>query len=191
MNNKNYRRAILLFSFLLLLGAYPAQAQKIAEKSNLLWWATVSPNIGTEIALSNQWSLDATFSYHPWRIWETTNLRHWLVSPELRWWYCRSYEGSFWGVHALAGQFNVRALPLTGMPESYDYAGFLAGGGLSYGYHLPLSARWSLEFTVGGGYVWISYDKYECKECREKIATGYYNYFGPTRVGLSLIYFLQ
>lgn len=177
--------------FCLLLCCFSVRAQQIAEKTNIIGWTTLSPNIGGEISLSRQWSLDANFSYHPWKLSATTSLRHWLLSPELRWWYCRSFEGSFWGVHLLAGQFNVRALPLTGMPKDYEYAGFLIGGGVSYGYHLPLSARWGMEFTVGVGYAWIDYDKYECKQCREKIAEGQYNYFGPTRLGISLIYFLQ
>jgi hypothetical protein len=130
-------------------------------------------------------------SYHSWKLSETLNLQHWLLSPELRWWYCRSYEGSFWGLHALAGQFNVHAIPLIGMPEEYEYAGLLWGGGVSYGYHLPLSVRWGFEFTLGAGYVRMNYDKYECKECREKIAEGKYNYFGLTRIGALIIYFMQ
>jgi hypothetical protein len=177
--------------FLLLIISFPLQAQKIAEKTNLAGWASLSPNIGGEIALSRKWSLDAGLSYHPWKISNAVSLRHWLLSPEIRWWPCHSFKGSFWGIHALTGQFNVHAIPLTGMPKEYEYAGFLIGGGLSYGYYFPLSTRWSLELSIGAGYVWIDYDKYECKECLEKIAEGAYNYFGLTRLGLSLIYFLQ
>jgi hypothetical protein len=179
---------ILLF---FLLCSPAAQAQKISEKTNVLFLATLSPNIGTEIVLSNRFTLDASLSYHPWKLSKTIHLKHWLFSPELRWWYCRSNEGSFWGLHALTGQFDVHSLPFTRMPKEYEYGGFLYGGGLSYGYHLPLSVHWGLEFTVGAGYLRIEYDKYECTSCREQIAEGTYNYFGPTRAGISLVYFLQ
>jgi hypothetical protein len=180
-----------LFLYLLLSCPHIAQGQKIAEKTNLLGWATLSPNLGTEFVLSRHWSFDASLSYQPWKISESTSLRHWLVSPEIRLWNCRVFEGSFIGLHLLAGQFNVKAIPLTGLPKDNEYSGFLAGGGVSYGYHLPLSARWAMELTAGAGYVWIDYDRYECRECREKIAEGTYSYFGLTRLGVSLIYFLQ
>jgi hypothetical protein len=181
--------ALLIFIFL-TTGFY-AFRQKTAEKTNLLFLATLSPNIGTEISVARNTSLDLTLSYHPWKISDNLSLRHWIVSPELRFWNCRSYEGTFFGLHLLVGQFNVHAIPLTQMPKNNEYAGFIVGGGLSYGYHFPLSARWGMEFTLGLGYIRISYDRYECKECREKIAEGNYNYFGPTRLGMSLIYFLQ
>jgi hypothetical protein len=182
---------ILAVLFIFLQFSVNLKAQKIAEKTNLAGWATLSPNIGTEVALAQQWTLEARLSYHPWKILETVSLRHWMASPEIRYWLCRNFEGSFVGFHAVTGQFNVRALPLTGMSRYYEYAGFFAGGGFNYGYQLPLSARWGLEFTAGLGYVWIAYDKFECKECREKVAQGFYNYFGPTRFGISLMYFLQ
>lgn len=167
-----------------------AGAQQVVEKTNLLGVATLSPNIGTEISFSRRWSLEASLSYHPWKSLGKVRMRHWLVSPELRYWLCRSYEGSFFGLHALAGGFNVMAVPLTGLSDKYVYTGFLSGAGLSYGYHLPLSARWSLEFIAGAGYAWINYDRYECRECLEKIAEGKYHYFGLTRLGISLVYFL-
>lgn len=187
-------RTVFFSAFFLLLFlscTFTVRAQKIAEKTNFLGWATLTPNVGTEVALSRRWSFDTILSYHPWKPFKSVSFRHWLVSPEIRWWYCRTYEGSFWGLHALAGQFNVKALPLVSLPKENEYAGVFAGGGISYGYHLPLSARWGMEFTVGAGYVWINYDKYECKECREKVAEGTYHYLGLTRIGLSLVYFLQ
>jgi hypothetical protein len=183
-----------MFFSLVFLHFSNTYAQSAAEKTNLLGWATLSPNIGTEFAVmnkTNKWSLDAQLSYHPWKPFSGRSLRHWLASPELRWWYCRRFEGSFWGVHLLGGEFNVHDLPLLGMSKEYEYSGYLIGGGISYGYQIPLSPRWGMEFTAGIGYVWISYDKYECKECREKVAEGNYNYYGLTRLGVSLIYFLQ
>jgi hypothetical protein len=182
----------LLYCLLLLaLPLQGLQAQRIIEKTNLLWWGTLTPNVGMELYLSPRWSVDANFTYHPWKLSESVSLRHWMISPEARYWFCRTFEGSFVGLHALAGKFNVHAIPMTGLPDEYEYAGFMLGAGLSYGYHLPLARRWSMEFTAGAGFIRFDYDKYECKACREKVARGYYYYVGPTRLGVSLIYFLQ
>lgn len=185
-------KCILALLFLLLSSvSMRTYSQKIAEKSNLLYWATTTPNIAMEVSLSKRFSLDVSGGYNPWLFSQHVSFRHWLVQPEIRYWPCRVFEGHFWGIHGLGGRFNLQALPFFQMPHEYSYEGRFYGGGLAYGFHFPLGSKFGLELTVGAGYVRIEYDKYKCLECREKVAMGNYNYFGPTRLGVSVIYMLR
>lgn len=44
-----------------------------------------------------------------------------------------------------------------------------------------------MEATIGAGYARLDYDKYACGKCGEKLGHNNKNYFGPTKVGLSII----
>lgn len=72
-----------------------------------------------------------------------------------------------------------------------SFEGWLAGLGGSYGYHLIMSPRFSMEFTVGIGYTFLKYDKNRCTDCKKKIGEGVSHFFGPTKAGVSLVYMLK
>ena len=44
---------------------------------------------------------------------------------------------------------------------------------------------------IGAGYAYMKYDKFRCAECGERIGSFTRSYFGPTRVGFSISYFLR
>ena len=71
------------------------------------------------------------------------------------------------------------------------YRGNLYGGGLSYGYHFAFGKRWGLELTLGIGYAWLDYKEYYCTYCAELRGKKNRHYLGPTRAGVSLIYFIK
>ena len=54
-----------------------------------------------------------------------------------------------------------------------------------------LGDRFSIEAVIGGGYARMEYDKYRCAGCGERMGHYKRNYFGPTRAGVSLIYFIR
>jgi hypothetical protein len=123
-----------------------------------------------------------------------TKVKHWLAQPELRYWLCERFNGSFFGVHALVGEFNLADLKLPGglLPflEGNRFEGLLYGGGVTFGHQWILGKRWSLEAAVGGGFARIQYDKFKCASCSPKLESNTYNYFGLTRTVVSLVYFL-
>lgn len=51
--------------------------------------------------------------------------------------------------------------------------------------------RWGLEATLGVGYLFLKYDKYRCEKCGELEARTTGHYFGPTKVGLTLIFLIK
>jgi hypothetical protein len=166
-----------------------------AVKSNLLYDATTTFNLGTEFRLSRRYSLDISGNYNPWTFSDNKKFKHVLVQPELRYWLCESFFGHFFGLHLLYSHYNIGGINMPGdiFPalEKNRYQGDLYGAGLGYGYHKVLSSRWSLEFELGVGYVYTSYKEYDCKTCGAYKGTHHKNYFAPTKAAISLVYMIK
>ncbi|MDR1500538.1 MAG: DUF3575 domain-containing protein [Tannerellaceae bacterium] len=177
----------LMTSFLLKTSA---SAQQVGAKSNVLHDVTTTMNLGLEVGLSSRWTLDLPVSYNPWDFSGNRKFKLWLIQPEMRYWMCEKFSGHFFGIHAHMGGYNAGAIKWLGI-EKYRYQGTLYGAGVSYGYQWVLSPRWSIEATIGLGYAYLSQSKYLCEKCAVKIEDTTRNYFGPTRVGVSLIYMMK
>ncbi len=193
-------RKILIIALILIASWVPRQmvlAQKVAVKTNLAHWAVgVSPNLALEFALGQKMTLEIGGGLNRWVFSENKKVKHWLVQPELRYWFCESFNGHFIGLHGHGGEFNVGNFDIPiGRLDVFDdkrYEGYFYGGGLSYGYQWVLSKRWSLEAGLGAGYAHIDYDKFDGPNyCGEKLDEGKENYWGITKVALSFIYFFK
>ena len=195
---------MLLTTFALAGATSMADAQEVSVKTNLLYDATSTPNIGVEIGLRGRSTFNITYGLNPWEFDSDRHgkryAKHWVVMPEYRWWPCARLTGHFFGVHAMGGQLNVSNidLPAPGAffngPKLNDvgpdsrYQGAFAGGGLTYGYQYPLSRHWNLEAEIGVGYAHVWYDRYPCSECGTRLEKGGTNYAGLTKLGLSIMY---
>ncbi|MDR0332994.1 MAG: DUF3575 domain-containing protein [Dysgonamonadaceae bacterium] len=159
-------------------------------KSNLLYGATGTFNLGVEFRTGARTSLDLPFSWNPWEFSDTRQWRHLLAQPEFRFWTRETFRGHFFGLHGHYAYYNVGGLPepFSTHMQNHRFEGWLAGAGLSYGYRWNFNHRWAMEATIGAGYAYLSYDKYECGDCGAHLGEVAKNYFGPTKVGLSLIY---
>jgi hypothetical protein len=159
-------------------------------KSNLLYDATGTFNLGVEFRTGPRTSLDVPFSWNPWTFSDNRKWKHFLFQPEFRYWTRETFRGHFFGLHGHYAYYNVGNLPKPFSPhmQSHRFQGWLAGAGLSYGYRWNFNHRWAMEATLGAGYAYLSYDKYECGNCGDHLGEHAKNYFGPTKVGLSLIY---
>lgn len=191
------KRSLLIGILLCGLFHFPdLLAQVLALKTNLAADAVLSPNLSLELRLGNRLTLDVTGHYNPLSSKESLHRwKHWLLQPELRLWRCEPFSGHFWGVHLLAGEYNVAdsdfPFGLYKGTRFGRYEGFVMGAGVSYGYQWILSPRWGVEMELGGGYVKASYDRYRCAHCGEKTASGHKNYLGPTKAALSIVYLLK
>lgn len=167
-------------------------AQKAAMKTNLLYDATTTANIGIEIGFSSNWTLDVSGNINAWTYSDDKKWKHWLVQPEARYWFCERFNGHFIGLHVLGGEYNIGnvRLPFGVYPATKGnrFEGWGVGGGLSYGYQWILSRHWSIEGAVGLGYIYSKYKKYPCDVCGDLLNEGSKNYFGPTKLALSVIY---
>lgn len=197
----------LLSSCLLLLLSTQGVAQQVALKTNLLYGGALqSPNLSLELRLAPRWSMElgggANFFFYSTDPssdrYKTKKISHWLVQPEVRYWTCEAFNGLFFGLHGQGGAFNLGSVSIpfvlenkSGLMKNHRYEGYFVGAGLSAGYHLILSKRWSMEAQLGFGYNWIHYDKFECVRCGDKLNDGVANYLGPTKAAISFVYLIK
>lgn len=182
-------RHLLLFLFICL--SVNLRGQQTALKTNLLFWGTTTPNAGVEVGITRQFTVEVWGAYNAWKFPNDMKLNLYLLQPEARYWFCRKFEGHFVGVHGHYGHFNIGQIPFVSGLKDHVLRGDLYGGGLTYGYHWAIGNRWGLEAMIGGGYAYMKYDKYRCADCGEKVGSFTRSYIGPTRIGLSVIYFLK
>lgn len=181
-----------LFLSIMLLTSGMVCSQDVALKSNLLYDATSTLNLGAEAGLAPQWSLDLSISYNPWSFGSNKKWKHFFIQPEIRYWLSERFNGHFFGLHLLGGPFNIGGSDLFGLNKNYRYQGRALGSGLSYGYQWILDKRWSLEASVGLGYIHALYDKYECRDCGKKLESNRSNgFFTPTRIAVSILYTIR
>lgn len=165
---------------------------QLALKTNILMDAFRLPNLGAEIGLSKKTTLEATVFYNPWKFSDSKQLKLLLVQPEFRYWLCDKFNGHFFGVHLMGGVYNTMGFkPPFGLwsdMKDYRYKGNIWGGGLAYGYQFILGKHWNAEASIGFGYAYVTYKKYPCTTCPEMVEKSHDNYFGPTKLAVSLIY---
>lgn len=168
------------------------RAQVVAVKTNLLYDATTTLNLGAEVAFNKHMSLDVSGNYNPWTFSNDKSIKHWLVQPEFRYWFLERFNGHFLGVHALYADYEVAGKKILNVMKSdYAYDGYAYGGGISYGYQLYLSPHWNVEFTAGIGYVYFDYDKSPFPGKGAEPYRYRNNYFGPTKLGISIVYIIK
>ena len=188
------RKGILTLAVLAM--AMGANAQKWGVKTNLLYDALTTMNLGVELGVAPRWTLELSGAYNPWTLNKDTNkkVRSWGLFPEGRYWFCERFQGHFLGLHSGYSEYNMGGvkLPLWNKDtKPYRYQGWGTGVGVAYGYSWILGKRWNLEATLGLGYVFTNYDKYACPTCGRKIESKKHHYLGPTKAGISIVYMIK
>lgn len=203
MNHTKIRVYLSLFAICICMCCTNVQAQ-VAVKTNLLYDATTTPNLGLEVGVGSKNTIQLFYGLNAWKFKSATQgdrmAKHWLLMPEFRWWTCTAFNGFFYGIHAMGGQFNASNvnLPLPGVffggenlrsgVRSASYEGAYLGAGITCGYQWILSRHWNLEAEAGIGFNHVWYDKFACGECGPKLGHGQTNYAGLTKLGLTLLY---
>ena len=155
------KKILSIFLFAVLCGGLHAvkaqqterstRVEKVAVKTNLLYWATTTPNAGFEFGLGKKTTLDISGGYNPWTLNSDKNrkVKHFLVKPEFRYWLCERFQGHFFGVHAGYGEYNISAvhIPLINTSGDNRYQGWGAGVGISAGTSRRPSA-WGMSIST-------------------------------------------
>lgn len=176
---------------------WPAPIQNpfyLGIKTNGLYDLAGVPNIGVELYLKNNWSVVANYAHA------------WYRNSGKEWWY-RIYGGDL----ALRKWFGRESIlkPLTGhhagiyfQAYTFDFKlksstyGHLAkdgffGGGVEYGYALPIARRLNLDFTIGLGYLGGEIKEYiPIDGHRVWQKTKSTQWIGPTKAEISLVWLL-
>lgn len=189
------------FCLLLLLifigsGASQVSAQDWALKTNIVYDATATANIGVEVGIAPKWTLDISGNLNCWSKDNQTKWKHWLAQPEVRYWFCDRFSRHFIGAHAIAGAFNFGGINnnLSFLGTDFSvlresrYQGYAYGGGVAYGFAFMLSEHINLELEAGFGYMYLDYDVFDCGNCGRRIGDGNHHYIGPTKAAINLVF---
>lgn len=190
------KQTIITLTLLGCAVSFSAESQNLAVKTNLLSDAFAVPEAAVEFAFADKWSAELGANFIDWKIGEGVR-KHWFVRPGARYWFCERFAGHFIGLDLMAGEFNFGNIDnnikflnndFRGLRDK-RYQGWGAGAGIAYGYTWMLSKHWSVEATLGVGWLYTRYDVYPCASCGRKLRSGaVHNYVGPTKAGINLIY---
>ena len=170
----------------------PVKSQTVlAVKNNLLYDLALAPNIEVEIPIGKRWSLNTEYKC-PWWLNSKHDFCYQLLSGgmEGRCWLGNRQKrnrltGHFIGLYAEGGIYDFQ---LRGDGYQGKYYG---AAGVTYGYARQLARHFSLEFSLGIGYLTTEYKKYTPYE-GDIIWTnsGRYNFIGPTKAKVSLVWLI-
>lgn len=164
----------------------------LAVKNNLLYDLALAPNLELELPLGRRWSVNAEYKC-PWWANSAKKLCYRLLSGgvEGRCWLGnrtrrRSLTGHFLGVYAEGGSYDFQ-FHSGGCQGDYYVA-----SGLTYGYAKQIARHFSLEFSLGVGYLSTTYRRYvSFRQSLVRTDTGSYRGVMPTKAKISLVWLLM
>ena len=68
------------------------KAQNFALKTNIVYDATATVNIGAEIGLAPKWTFDLSGNYNAWEMPGDRFWKHAMAQPEVRFWFCDRFS---------------------------------------------------------------------------------------------------
>ena len=169
---------LIIIVSLLTLTIGTINAQRVAISNNLLYDATLTPNLGLDFRVDSLWTIGVDAGLNAWDINKETNKkwRHLLIAPNVRRWlgdvpFHKDYiEGNL-----IYSQFNVGNTKMLGLysgVKNRRLQGDLFALGGKYGYSWILARDWRIEAEAGVavGYAWFK--EYECPTCGTYIGEG-------------------
>ena len=154
----------------------------LSLRTNLLRWATLTPDLGLEWRISPSVGIMVNGSWTSWT-WNDNARRYalWEVMPEVRW-YLGEKKAWYVGAMFKAGQFNYK---LSGTGRQGD----LLGGGITGGYQLRLNKALALDFTLGLGYLNADTERYDVIDgVRVRSGNETKHWIGPINAGVTLVW---
>ena len=161
------------------------KAQRVAVKTNALYWAASTPNFGAEFRVNRHVTFNFEAAYNRIKIFNIVT-RGTMITPEVRYWFsARPQARHYLGIMGLATNYNICL-------DHERHIGDAFGAGLTYGYSFPLSRHWSLEASIGAGYGYRREKKYDTQTETKPERPNYNKWqFLPMKAGLSFIYIIK
>ena len=145
-NKKMLRYSVV--TFLTLLMTTKTLAQQVTISNNLLYDATLTPNLRVGVRLSPHWSLGLTGGYRPWPTSDdvSTKWKHLLISPDLRYWTDSVNVHHFFGINPVYAHYNISGIKLPfnlyQLNKERRYQGDFGGLGVFYVLLAHRSRQW-------------------------------------------------
>ena len=195
----NLVKNIFVFVVMLisLMSSQRVAAQKVALRNNLLYDATLTPNLGADIRLDSIWTVGAIVGLNAWDIDKDKNKkwRHLLIEPNVRRWLNRSpFSKSYLEGDLIYSHFNVgnTTIPFSlydAVKEKRLQGDLFALGG-KFGYSWILARTWRVEAEAGLaiGYAWFK--ECDCPTCGTYLGEGDRIFLLP-QLGINVVYIIN
>lgn len=164
-------------------------------KTNLLYDATLTPNLELEFRLTDQWSLELGAGFNPFPLDDTKfpKWRHVSAWIAPRYWFCHVFNRGFVSFNATYAHYNVAGGTwpvgmLYKQLQDRRYQGDAAMMGVSGGWHFAISPHFSIELEAGVemGYSW--FDAFQCKHCGIQTASHDGHWFVLPKAGVNMAF---
>lgn len=151
------KKILLTGAALLCLCSNASYAQRIALKTNMLYLATLTPNIELETRIAPKFTSSISIAGNFYKYKENYEPGFLLIEPEIRYWFERPMARHFLGIAGLYGDYNVKW-------GDMRHDGDAIGAGLTYGYDFVIGRRWNIELSLAAGMAHIRDIKYNVQE---------------------------
>lgn len=170
----------------------------VALKNNLLYDATLTPNLQLEFRLDGHWTLQAGVGFNPFPLRDEVIPKWRHLSAELapRYWFCEAFARDFVSLNIAYAHYNVAGGKY---PIGWLYKDVLTNRlqgdavmlGASYGWTWNVARHFNIELEGGieGGLAW--YDRYECVHCGKLKAAREHRWFALPRLGVNIVWLLN
>lgn len=171
--------------------------RRIALRTNLLYDATLSPNIGVDVRVDSTWTVGLLAGINAWDIDKEKNKkwRHMLFSLRARKFLNDSvFHKGYIETDVIYSHFNVGNVKFPfGLYKSVRdrrLQGDLVALGGKYGYSWILARNWRIEAEAGVavGYAWFK--EYDCPHCGTFLGNGDRIFLLP-QLGINIVYIIN
>lgn len=163
--------------------------QVVSLRTNIPYWLMLAPNGGIEFHIGGHFSILLEGAVTYWNKKNDTGDKGIYVAgggPEFRYWFGddRSEAGHVVGLYGQYADFDIKL-------NEKGRQGTAIGGGISYGYYMPVGRRWAFEFGIGLGYLSNKMDVYKWNPVVKKNLWMEHKtkaWIGPTKVNATVIF---
>lgn len=163
--------------------------QVVSLRTNALYWMMLAPNGGIEFHIGGHFSilLEGAVAYSNKKT-DTGDKGIYVAGggPQFRYWTNedKSEPGHVFGIYGQYADFDIKL-------NEKGRQGTSIGGGISYGYYLPVGRRWAFEFGIGLGYLSNKMDVYKWNPVVKKnlwVEQKTKAWIGPTKVNATVVF---
>jgi len=173
-----------------------AKQLRIALRTNLLYDATLSPNLGVDVRVDSAWTVGLLAGVNAWDIDKAKNKkwRHMLFSLRARNYFHTVFHKNYMEFDAIYSHFNVGNTKIPfglykGVQDRRLQGDLVALGG-KYGYSWIMARNWRIEAEAGVavGYAWFK--EYDCPHCGTFLGNGDRIFLLP-QLGINVVYIIN
>ena len=187
---------IACISLLAIVSVERVNAQTFAFRNNLLYDATLTPNLGFDVRLDSKWTAGAVVGLNAWDIDKEKNKkwRHMLFSLRVRKYRDSLFHKGYYEADLIYSHYNVgnTKIPfgIYSAVKDRRLQGDLIALGGKYGYSWILSRSWRIEAEAGVavGYAWFK--EYDCDHCGTYYGKGDRIFLLP-QLGVNVVYIIN